>query len=174
MAEWQILDSFPPYAARGSDYFTGSDVGDIDETFDGTVRRRRERIMVTPAEIDYEGVVCLGERTVRYMAREFGMVDGWRAAQLIADNDRLTADRDRLSAELGQALEQIAYLRAQQSSELGRVYVAVDGTVHGDLAAAMEVSERLLTGQRPKAQRGVAPLTEAEAPKPPVKKGTRR
>lgn len=176
MAEWQVLDSFPAYAAAGSDYFTRADVGEIEQTFAGETNVRRERVLVTPAEIDYEGVVCLGERTVRHMARLFGMVDGWHAANLITDNERLYNERDQLSTELAAAKSEIAYLRSQMEHRLDEVYVAADGTKHASLAAAIEQSERVLTGLRPKPQRGVAPLSEADAPAPkiPAKKGTRR
>lgn len=66
---YRLADDYPGDAAFGGDYFSRAALGEI---VTGT-GRRREKVIVTDAFEDYEGRICVSERTVRHMAALIGL-----------------------------------------------------------------------------------------------------
>lgn len=170
MTEYMVVDHYPGDAAAGACYLSRATRGKIVETREGEdAVERDERVIITPAYIDYEGRVCLGERTVRHMAHLLGMYDEWRAQELADAYGATLADRDELSERLAAALSEIDALRAQASLTIAKVYVSADGKEHASKSAAVEQSERVLTGRPARGLRRFRPIGGEEAPAPASK-----
>lgn len=142
--DFLIDDNYPADAAGGCCYLTLASVGEIDETVQTehgpqTVRRR-ERVVVTPREIPFEGRICLSERIVRHLARKFGMVDGHTVARIETDNRELRAELADMSVQLRRQADTIDMLMAAERAVPEKVWVAIDGTEHARLRAARERS----------------------------------
>jgi hypothetical protein len=164
---FQVADNYPGGTARGADYFTGAALGEIN-TIDpetGEDRVRRERVVITPAHIDFEGQVCIGERTVRHLAHLFGMVDGWRVERMRREHDSLLAAAQQLAAELEQSRTEAATLAAMVDRGRDEVFVAIDGTRWPKLRNAVEAS-RASMRLGPTGTDGLRSITADEAPIP--------
>lgn len=127
---FQVTDSYPGDAAGGCDYITKAAPGLIYD--DPNSPSRQERVVVTPTEIDFEGRLCIGERTVRHMAHLLGMFEGEAVEMISAENASL---RDECAR--GQVL--LADAAAQLSSKftLNTVYVCPDGFQAGTMEGAL-------------------------------------
>jgi hypothetical protein len=139
-----VTDHYPTATAFNGDFITRSDIGEVIEERDGEPIRRRERVLVTHIDCDgiVRGIVCFGERTVRNMAHEFGLVDEWRHEALKRQINAVLIDRDALSQEVERLHATIERLRALEPAEVREVYIAPDGSRHGSpMAAAAHVSE---------------------------------
>lgn len=133
-----IDDHYPGDAAHGCDYLTRSMQGDIQvETPDG-IKLRKERVIITDREEDFEGRICIGERTVRHLAHKFGMVDDWRVDMISRDNTALRAELVGLSSQMAALRDENRRLAELERAEIEDVYVAVDGSRHVSERAALE------------------------------------
>lgn len=133
-------DQYPSFAAFGCDFFTRADQGDIiEDTADGP-RVRRERILITDRDLDFEGRVCVGERTVRHLAHQLGMVDDWRVERIAADNHQLRRELVDLSEELAREREHGRFLRELEAQPPEKVFLALDGTEHAARRGAAEAT----------------------------------
>lgn len=160
---YQVLPGYPGDAARGADYFSGAPHGTIIETHGDEQTERAEQVLDTGLHIEFEGRVCVGERTVRHWATLFGMVDGWRVQNLMRQAQADVDERDLLSRELAEARQQIANLLEVQQAPAVEVFVASNGSRHASPEAA-ESESRKVAGLASKALVGVRPLTVEEAP----------
>lgn len=155
--ELMIVDEYPSEAAGQCDFFSMSAPGDIIvETPDGTVLRR-EKVVITPHYLDYEGVICVGEKTIRHLAHKFRMVDDWRVDLIARDNDALRAELEELSTDLANARAQVEFLRALETTGAPTKYVASNGSVHASERAAQEASRAV-----PKAAKMLKPVRDPE------------
>lgn len=163
-----IVDEYPTGAAFGADYFSDSAVGDIIEQGpDGPVIRR-EKVVITDRYNEYEGQVCVGERTIRHLAHAFGMIDGWRVARVVDDNEELRAELVTLSKTLADARSEAQALRDLEIAKPQNVYVAIDGTEHESRRAALEAGAAQLRVQ-PSIITDAVPVPIEDAPsKEPV------
>lgn len=158
-----IGESYPLGTAKGGDYFTGAAQRDI--VVDGV--KRREKVLVTPLEIDFEGQLCLSESTVRHMAQLFGMFDHGQVAPVLRANDEFVERIKALSEQLVNAWNEIERLR--EGKALQTIYVAPDG--------AEFTSKKDLLQYLVKTKRGVFPqppaaMTPEDAPMPEPKEVT--
>lgn len=159
-----VLDQYPSDAAKRADYISGSPPGDVIENGRATGPViRPEKVVDTGIQIDFEGRLCFGERTVRHLAYLFGMIDGWRMEALIASHTALNDERDLLSRELVEARKQVENLLDVQREPVTEVFVALDGTHHASAGAA-EDANRKTAGLAPAALKGMRPISAAEAP----------
>ncbi len=155
--ELMIVDEYPSEAAGQCDFFSMTSPGDIIvETPDGTVLRR-EKVVITPHYLDYEGQVCVGEKTIRHLAHKFHMVDDWRVELIARDNDALRAELVELSQELAKTRAQVEFFRQMETAGPATVYLASDGSHHASERAAQEHS-----GAVPKASAMLAPVRDPE------------
>lgn len=137
-------DHYPADAAYGCDWLTRNAQGDIlVDTPDGQVKRR-EKVLITSREDDYEGRICIGERTVRHLAHQLGLVDDWRVERIAADNRELRTEVIGLSVALGAARNEANRLAQLERPDATKVYVALDGTEHLSERAAVEHCAKLL------------------------------
>lgn len=140
----EIVDNYPSIAAFGCDFFTRAAIGDVRmEGPDGEVHRR-EKVLVTDRTIDFEGRVCIGERTVRHLAHRFDMVDGWRVERIKDDNTALRAELVELSTELASVRSQLTFARQLETQPAEQVFLSLDGTKHASARACMEATAKLL------------------------------
>ena len=139
-----ITDDYPADAANGCDFLSGAAKGEVvEDTPDGQIVRP-EKIVVTSREVDWEGRICIGERTARHFAHLFGMVDAWKVDALIAESRAVRDELATTSAELGDARHTIRVLRESEIPSAEKVYLALDGTEHGNQRGAAEATARLL------------------------------
>lgn len=164
-----IAENYPAHAAKGADYFSSAPLGDIIEQRGEEQIVRRERVVITDVEIDWEGRVCVGERTVRHWAQEFGMVDGWRVQNMLAVAQADADERDLLSRELAAARDMVDTLMEVQRQPTRVVFVDSAGVRH-ESAEAAENASRKAAGLAPKSLTGVRPIKPDEAPDPAPKK----
>jgi hypothetical protein len=139
-----VADEYPPGAARGSDYFTGAPLGSVIERRRDGDHVHPEQVVITDIDLDYEGTICIGERTVRHWAHLFGLVDAWAVDDLREAYIAVAAERDQLSAQLVEAGKTIELLRSLEPGETKLVYVAADGTEHRSAKAAASATRRSL------------------------------
>jgi hypothetical protein len=155
--ELTIVDEYPSEAAGQCDFFSMAAPGDIlVDTPDGQVLRR-EKVIITPHYLDYEGRICVGERTIRHLAHKFRMVDDWRVNLIARDNDALRAELVELSTELANTRAQVEFLRALETAGPSTRYIATDGSVHASERAAQEASRAV-----PPAEQMLAPVRDPE------------
>lgn len=139
-----VVDDYPGDAAYGCDYLSRAAKSQIVvETPDGE-RLRDERIIVTSREEDFEGRICIGEKTVRYLAHEFGMVDEWRVEIIKTDNLDLRAELVELSTALAAERDKVARMAELERPDAAPVYVAIDGSRHASERASIEATARKL------------------------------
>lgn len=141
-----VADNYPGDAARGGCYLSGAAQGEI-VTIDpatGGEQVRREKVIVTPVDIDFEGRLCIGERMVRHLAHQFGMVDSWRVERLRVVHDALVEQATRLGEEVERLREDNAVLAQMVDAGRTEVFVSVDGTCWPKKALAVEASRRAL------------------------------
>lgn len=139
-----IVDDYPTEAAFGCDYFTRAAKGVvIEQGPDGPVTRP-EKIVITDRFLDYEGHICVGERTIRHLAHAFKMVDGWRVDRLVGDNHDLRRELVELSEKVAMLNGQVQFFRDLESAGPKPVYVALDGTEHVSKRAAIEADAKVL------------------------------
>lgn len=164
---FQVADQYPPHTAAGCDYFSRAPLGDIVEQHGDDQIIRRERVLDTGLDLDFEGRIAIGERTVRHWASLFGMVDGWRVQNLMAMTQAVVDERDLMSRELAESRAQIANLLEVQREPVTEVFVALDGARHASAQAA-ESENRKAAGLPSRAVVGVRPIKpeEVEGPKP--------
>lgn len=140
----EIVDEYPSTAAFGSDFFTRAARGIVRmEGPDGEIHRP-EKIIITDRDLDYEGTICIGERTIRHLAHKFEMVDGWRVGRIIDDNDKLRGELVDLSTELATTRAQLAFARQMEAQPAEQVFLSLDGTRHTSKRACMEATAKLL------------------------------
>ena len=161
--EYLIRDSYPGDAAHGGCYLSRAAQGEV--VVNG--QPRRERVIVTPIHIDFEGQLCIGERAARHMAHLLGMVDDWRVAGVVAELGDTRDERDRLSAEVQRLRDEVELLRQLDSPEEREVFVALDGTRHASAGAAQSASERAV-GKMPDVLARVQRISAVEAPNPSI------
>lgn len=161
----QIADNYPAHSAKGADYFSGAPRGEIVEQRGDEQVVRPERVIVTDIDVDFEGRLCIGERTVRHWAQEFGMVDGWRVQNMLAAAQADADERDLLSRELAEARDQIETLLEVQRAPARVVFVAADGSRHESEEAAVNAGRRA-EGKAAASLTGVRPIKPDEAPAP--------
>lgn len=164
----QIADNYPAHAAKGADYFSGAPRGDIMERHGDEQIIRPEKVVITDVELDYEGRLCVGERTVRHWAQTFGMVDGWRVQNMLALAQADADERDLLSRELAEARDRIETLMDLERQPARVVFVDSEGVRH-ESAAAAENAGRKAAGLASKSVTGVRPIKPDEAPDPAPK-----
>lgn len=154
--ELSIVEDYPTGAAFGCDYFSLAAQGDIvEEGPDGPVVRR-EKIVITDRYNDYEGQVCVGERTIRHLAHAFGMIDGWRVARITDDNAALRAELVVLSQQVAKLHQQVVFLEEMEKKPPDKHWLALDGTEHASHRGAQEATAAMVglelaavTGARP-------------------------
>lgn len=135
---------YPTGAAFGADFFTGASRGEVRmEGPDGMVIRD-EKIVITDRDLMYEGIVCVGERTIRHLAHKFEMVDKWRVDRIVDDNAALRNELVTLSGELATARSQLEFARQMEAQPAERVFLSLDGTKHASERACMEATAKLL------------------------------
>lgn len=160
-------DHYPADAAHGCDYLTRNAQGDIQvETPDGIVLRR-EKVLITNREEDFEGRICIGERTVRHLAHQLGLVDEWRVDMVKADNEALRGRLVAMSAAAQAARDENTRLAQLEPPDADVVYVALDGTRHADERAALERSAQTLNLEPALLQdtvRTASPIPPVEVP----------
>lgn len=140
MDDLVILDEYPHDAAYGADFFSRNARGEIQvETADG-IRMRPEKVLMTPHTVDYEGRVCVGERTIRHWAHNFGLVDEWRFAMVADDNRALRTELVALSNELAAERLKSSQLAQLEMPETTLIYVDVQGEQHASKRAAVEAT----------------------------------
>lgn len=137
-----VVDEYPGEAAAHCDYITRAPRGEITEEWPDGKRIRPEKVIVTDVVIEMEGRLCFGERTARHLAHEFGMVDGWRVRQYLADHQAVCDERDLLSRELADARRQVDNLLEMEREPVTAVYVDLDGGEHASKGAAVHASRR--------------------------------
>lgn len=161
---FQVLAGYPGDTAKGADYFSGASQGEVvEDRGNGDQVVRPERVLDTGAHVEFEGRICVGERTVRHWAALLGMVDGWRVEALMAQAQADVDDRDLLSRELAGAREEVENLISMQRDAPAEVYIGLDGERHASAEAALEASRRAV-GKAPRVLTGVRPLSTEEAP----------
>jgi hypothetical protein len=142
--ELSIVDDYPSGAAFGSDYFSRAARGMIVEMGPDGPIERPEKVVITDRELDYEGRICVGERTIRHLAHAFNMVDGWRVERVLDDNHSLRDELVDLSEKLAQASAQIQFFRDLEQKPVKAAYVSLDGREHVSKRAAMEADAKTL------------------------------
>lgn len=140
----QVVNEYPSDAAFGVDYFSGAARGKLMEEGPDGMLERDEKVIVTDRYLDYEGQVCVGERTVRHLAHEFGMVDGWKVDRVIADNGSLRSELVELSEEVARVRAQLAFAQELERAPAVTKFVGLDGHEHASQRAAAEASAKLL------------------------------
>lgn len=139
-----IADEYPHDAAYGCDYFSRNHLGDIIvETPDGALTRR-EKVLITDVETDYEGRICFGERTVRHLAHQLGLVDDWRVQSIVTDNQSLRNELITLSMELAETRGEVWRMSQLERPDAPVKFIALDGTEHASKRAAQEHSAKEL------------------------------
>jgi hypothetical protein len=142
-------DKYPADAAYGADFLSRAAQGEVRiDTPNGPILRQ-ERIIISSAEVDYEGRVCFGERTIRHLAHQLDLVDRWRVELIEAQRDQYLSDLVECSHELAETLEQNRRLRELEDRPAERVYLSLGGVVHANARAAMEASRLELQILRP-------------------------
>lgn len=137
-------DRYPAEAAYGADFFTRAAQGDvIEDTPDGP-RSRRERVVITDNWEDHLGRVCIGERTARHLARQFGMVDGWKVDAVIADAQEVRTELMVLSERIARLENENRLLRELEVAYPEPVFLALDGTKHASERGCMEATARTI------------------------------
>lgn len=131
-------DSYPADAAYGSDFLTRNAQGDVQVSTPNGIVLRRERIIISSAEVDYEGRICIGERTIRHLAHQFDLVDRWRVDEVHNENVALKVENRTLSHELAEAREQNRLLRELEARPPERIYLSLNGTEYATARAAVE------------------------------------
>lgn len=171
---YHVIDNYPGDAAGGCDYLSGAALGEvIVEDASGHQVRRRERVVVTPRHIDFEGQLCIGERTVRHLAHLLGMVDDWRVEKLGEQYEAVASERDELSAQLAEAHRTIETLSQIERQPITAVYVGADRVEHVSEAAAVDASAAA-EGRPRRGLLGVRRIREDEAPDPSEREVTDR
>lgn len=143
-----IVDEYPTGAAFGCDYFTRAARGDIEMQGPDGPEYRPEKVVITDRYLDDEGQICVGERTIRHLAHKFEMVDGWRVARIVADNQALRAELVQLSTDLAAARSEIAFMRDMEQRPVPVKFIALDQSEHSSSRGAAEASADLLGLQR--------------------------
>lgn len=163
----QVVDQYPGDAAAGGCYISRSSRGEIVEIdpVTGEDRVRPERVIVTSVDLDFEGRLCFGERTIRHCAHLLGMVDGWRAERLRREHESYVEVAQQTARDLEDARVQIDVLRAMIDDGRPTAYVATDGSVWPTARAAQEESRRL-AGLAPSGADGLRSIGADEAPLP--------
>lgn len=139
-----IVDDYPSTAAFGSDYFTRAARGDIRmEGPDGEIHRP-EKVVITDRDLDYEGAICVGERTIRHLAHAFGMIDDWRVDRIKDDNEALRKELVLLSTEVAGLRSQLLMAQQMEARPVEKVYLALDGREHASARACMEADAKML------------------------------
>lgn len=140
----ELVDEYPTGAAFGADFFTRAARGDVRmEGPDGEIHRP-EKVVITDRDLDYEGIICVGERTIRHLAHKFEMVDGWRVERILDDNHSLRAELTTLSSELAAVKSQLEFARQLEARPAEKFYLSLDGTTHVSARACMEATAKLL------------------------------
>lgn len=140
-----LVDDYPADTAYGNDFLSGNDKGKIQvETPDGDVVLRDERILVTTRDVEFEGRICVGERTIRHMAHQFGLVDEWKVDRLKVDNLALRAEIADVSKVAGEQAARIRLLEDLERPESVKVFLDVAGNEHASQRGAVEATARLL------------------------------
>lgn len=135
-----IVDDYPGDAAHGCDYLSRAAKSQIVVDTPAGPALRDERIVVTSREEDFEGRICIGEKTVRYLAHKFGLVDEWRVEIIAADNRALRAEIVYLSAGLAAEREKVTRMAEVEREQAPLTFVAVDGTHHASARGAVEAT----------------------------------
>lgn len=153
-----VHDEFPADAAYGADFLSRASKGTITETGpDGKVVRD-EKVLVTSVDVDFEGRVCFGEKTVRHLAHQFGLVDGWRVEALKAEFAQVRDECEQLSRDLAKAREDLEFLHSLEREPAPTRLVALDGSTHTSLRGACEATAKLL-GVEPSVVLNAVPVT---------------
>lgn len=139
---YQVVANYPGTAAGGACFLSRAGLDDLVEIdpLSGEPRTRREQVVITDRDVDFEGLVCLGERTVRHLAHLFGMVDGWAYDRLVVQHNELVGQHQQVARALGDADREIEGLEAQVDRGRREVFVAVDGSRWPTVRAAQEQS----------------------------------
>lgn len=137
-----IVDEYPTESAFGCDYFTRAARGEVRMDGPDGLEIRPEKIIVTDRYLDYEGQICVGERTVRHLAHALEMVDGWRVDKIIADSAAVRAELLELSMQLAQTRDQLRFAQDLERATPVTTFVSIDGTEHASRRAAMEAGAR--------------------------------
>lgn len=159
-----IVDQYPIGTIGSACFFTRSSPGEI-QTINpdtGQVELRPERILVTGITVDFEGQVCIGERTIRHFAAQFGMVDDWRVKRMIVEYREALDRLDQMSVENAKLREQNITLQDMVSGTAREIFVAADGSRHADSRAA-ETATRKHHKLRPRGLDGLTPVPEDPA-----------
>lgn len=142
--ESHLTSDYPGTAAYGADFFSRNAKGKIYEDGPDGKIERDERVIVTDIDLEFEGIVCVGERTIRHFAHVFGMVDGWRVDRLKEDNQSLRDELVTISNEAARLRDTIHTLRSLEPTDPEKVYLALDMSEHVSARAAAEQTARLL------------------------------
>lgn len=141
-----VIDGeYPTGAVGGADFFTRAARGMIVEQGpDGPVERA-EKVIITERYVDMDdpivGQICVGERSIRHLAHEFGMVDGWRVERVIDDNHSLRDELVKLSQRVAEQDAQLRFAEEQRAKrEVHKVWLALDGTEHVSRRGCVEAS----------------------------------
>jgi hypothetical protein len=156
-----VANQYPVGAIHSACFFTRSSPGEI-QTIDpdtGNIDMRPERVLITGVTVDFEGQVCVGEKTIRHFAAQFGMVDDWRVKRLIVEYRDALERLDSLSTENATLREQNITLQDMLSGTAREIFVAADGSRHADVRAA-ETATRKHHKIRPRGMDGLTPVTE--------------
>lgn len=139
-----IDSEYPHDAAYGCDYFSRNHRGLIVvDTPDGP-QERPEKVLITSREEDGEGRICFGERTIRHLAHQLGLVDDWRVAAIVRDSEALRDEIVTVSMELAETRGEVFRLSQLEQSAAPVTFIAVDGTEHASRRAAQEQSAKSL------------------------------
>lgn len=130
----QLHHAYPGDAVGGHDYLTGAAQGEV--VVDADTLPRPELVIITDRYIDYEGRVCIGEKSVRHMAHLLGMFEKEQVEAVAAENAALHGEIEALRDQLGRQLVEIERLRGTTTE----VFYA-NGTRFETEAAAREVSK---------------------------------
>ena len=172
---FQVVADYPMSAAFGGDYLTRCAKGQITEIDPATGREflRDERIITTGRYSEFEGDICLGEKTVRHLAHLLGMVDGWRVERLREVHEATVIELTRMSDLNARLIGENAALREKiDRPDTERVYIAADGTTHASRRVAEEASRAAVRLPRAGTEQ-LRPIAADEAPAPEVREVAR-
>lgn len=161
-----IDDEYPFEAVGGCDFFTRAARGEIAEDGpDGPVVRM-EKVLITDRYVDMEdtivGQICIGERTARHFAHQFGLVDGWKVQRIIDDNRALRTELVDLSKKVAEQARHIAILEELERAPAEKLWLALDGTEHASRRGCQEATAKMIGSDLKILEQAVPPPAPAE------------